>query len=127
MANGKLYALNVAGFGKLDGQLKRKLMTLKGQAKVVFDEMMLVRTPRSIPDIAKAVAGKLDTTQTDEKVVGYYVVSWRAQGVVNAFAGASVDDGSVDAAFEKMFAAVLVTDDSVEEDIEEDADEDEGE
>jgi DNA-binding transcriptional regulator LsrR (DeoR family) len=120
VANGKLYALNVDGFAKLDGQLKRKLMTLKGQAKVVFDEMMSNRTPRSIPDIAKAVAGQLQTTQTDEKVVGYYVVSWRAQGVVYAVAGNSVVDTDVDAAFEKMFAAVLVTDESVEEDIEED-------
>ena len=114
MANGKLYSLHVEGFGGLDGQLKRKLMNLKGQAKVVFEEMVRDRRPRSIPEIAKAVAGKFTTTQTDEKVVGYYVVSWRSQGIVRAFAQTQVTDESVDSAFEELVAKILEADDEQE-------------
>lgn len=107
---GKLYALNVAGFSKLDGTVRKQIVTMKGQAKVIFDELRLNRSPRTIASIAEAVDGKFETVQSTLKVVTYYIVKWRSEGVVAAF-GQSVDDASVDEAFDEIVAELTAEDD----------------
>lgn len=100
---GKLYALNVVGFPKLDGPVRKQVVSMKGQAKVIFDELKRDKTPRLIADIAAAVDGKFPTVQTTLKVVTFYIVKWRAEGIVLASA-ADVADESVDEAFEEILA-----------------------
>jgi hypothetical protein len=111
MANGKLYALNVDGFPKLDGKVRRSLAQFKGQAKLIFDEMSSNRQPRPVSEIAAAVEDKLETVQTAVKVVTYYVVRWRSEGIVTATVGGS-DDASGDAAFDKLFASLTAESDA---------------
>jgi hypothetical protein len=115
MANGRLYALNFEGFPKLDGKLKKQIVEFKGQAKIVFDAMALVRKPRSIVEIAKAVEAELVTTQTALKVVTFYVVKWRAEGIVKMYAAAA-DDASVEEAFDKLVASIAASDEDIDED-----------
>jgi hypothetical protein len=112
VANERLYALDVANFPKLDGKLKRRLMTMKGQARLVFEELDRVRTPRTIAEIAATIdVAALKSVQPAWKVVGYYVVTWKTQGVVAAYAPAETDDTSIDEAFAKMFPSEEVKSD----------------
>jgi hypothetical protein len=111
MANGKLYALNVDGFPKLDGKVRRSLAQLKGQAKLIFDEMASNRQPRLVSEIAAAIEDKLETVQTAVKVVTYYVVKWRSEGIVIATA-ANTDSESGDAAFDELYASLTAEPDA---------------
>jgi len=111
MANGRLYALNVDGFPKLDGKVRRSLAQLKGQAKLIFDEMASNRQPRPVSEIAAAIEDKLQTVQTAVKVVTFYVVKWRSEGIVTATA-ATEDNESADAAFAELFASLTAESDA---------------
>jgi hypothetical protein len=111
MANGKLYALNVEGFPGLDGKVRRSLGQLKGQAKLIFDEMASNRKPRLVAEIAGAIEDKLETVQTAVKVVTYYVVKWRSEGIVTAYAP-NADNESADAAFDELYASLTAESDA---------------
>lgn len=57
---------------------------LKGQAKIVYDELVANRTPRLGEDINK-VTGPLFTTRQDTlRVTLYYIIVFKGKGIVRA-------------------------------------------
>jgi hypothetical protein len=57
---------------------------LKGQAKIVYDELARVRTPRLAEDINKETRKKLVTRQDYLRVTLYYIIVFKGRGIVVA-------------------------------------------
>jgi len=105
MANARLYALDFDRLPKLEGKVKNYLLNLKGQAKIVFDDMRDNPKPRLAVEIEKSCGSKIETRQDVFRVVLYYILVFKSKGIVraylpeveneddNAFAGLIENDG----------------------------------
>lgn len=85
MAKARLYALDTDRISKLEGRAKNYVATLKGQAKIVFDDMAENATPRLAVDIEKSCGSKIVTRQDVFRVVLYYILVFKGKGLVRAY------------------------------------------
>jgi hypothetical protein len=63
---------------------KKYVSGLKGQAKIVYDELARVPAPRLAEDINKETRKKLVTRQDYLRVTLYYIIVFKGRGIVVA-------------------------------------------
>lgn len=76
----RMYAMN----SELTDAQKKYLAGLKGQAKVVAEELANNTEPRLAEDINKNTAPKLVTKQDELRVTLYYIIIFKGKGIVRA-------------------------------------------
>jgi hypothetical protein len=107
MANARLYALNrKATFETTDGKTKKYISNLKGQAKVIFDDLKNNPAPRLAKEVLKSCEGKFETTQDPFRVVLYYILVFKSRGFISVF------DPDVENESENAFAGVIPADEN---------------
>ena len=82
MATARYYALNAnvnSEFGK------KYVSNLKGQAKIVFEEMKNDATPRLATAINEKTEKLLKTRQDTLRVTLYYIIVFKGKGIVSSF------------------------------------------
>lgn len=80
MAKARLYSINPVAL-----ETRKKYVSgLKGQAKIVFDELMANREPRLAVEVEKACGSKLVTKQDTLRVVLYYIIVFKSKGLITA-------------------------------------------
>jgi hypothetical protein len=82
MAKARFYALNVNSKSEKG---EKYFSEIKGQAKVVFEEMQNDKNPRLATDIAEKCGHKIVTRQDILRVVLYYIIVFKTKGFVNSF------------------------------------------
>ena len=82
MAQARKYAINENAFS---GRGKKYFSTIKGQAKIVADDLFANREPRLAVEITKNCGAKIVTKQDTHRVVLYYVIIFKTRGFVSAF------------------------------------------
>lgn len=82
MAKARLYSLDTDAIDA--GKAKKYVAGLKGQAKIVYDELKANKEPRLAVDIEKACAAKIVTRQDTLRVVLYYIIVFKGKGLVKA-------------------------------------------
>lgn len=108
MARARLYSLNTDAVKNATGKTKEYLKNLRGQAKVVFDELARDTTPRLAVDINEKIHDKYFPVPRQEpfRITLYYIVVFRGKGIVkakeveevepeNAFAGILDENGNI--------------------------------
>lgn len=68
----------------LNADQKKYVGGLRGQAKVVWDELVRVKTPRLAEDINRETKKHLVTTQEFLRVTLYYIIVFKGRGVVKS-------------------------------------------
>lgn len=81
----RMYSLS----NELSDAQKKYVAGLKGQAKVVFDELENDKTARFAEDINKNCGPKLVTRQDTLRVTLYYIIIFKGKGIVKATEPAS--------------------------------------
>lgn len=76
----RLYSLA----SNLTPENKKYVAGLRGQAKIVYEELDRVRTPRLAEDINKETAKRLVTKQDFLRVTLYYIIVFKGRGIVVA-------------------------------------------
>jgi len=104
MANARLYAIDTDRLPKLEGKTKNYVANLKGQAKIVFDDMIGNTTPRLAVDIEKSCGSQIVTRQDVFRVVLYYILVFKSKGIVRAHLPA------IEAEPENAFAGLVESD-----------------
>jgi len=94
MAKARLYAVSPKATPSV-------VSKLKGQAKIVMDELLRDSTPRLATEV-DAVTGKLFKTRQDTlRVTLYYIIVFKGKGLVTAFEPVSPEDTSEETASEE--------------------------
>lgn len=81
MAKARLYSKKSE---ELSTSQKKYVANLKGQAKIVFDELAADTTPRLATDVEKACGSKIQTRQDTLRVVLYYIIVFKSKGLITA-------------------------------------------
>lgn len=103
MAKARLYSLNMEVVKNATGKTKSYVANLKGQAKIVFDEMRENQKPRLAVEIEKACGHKIQTRQDVFRVVLYYILVFKSKGIISTF------EPDVENENENAFAGVIPT------------------
>lgn len=85
MAKAKLYSLDFDRLKTLTGKTKNYVHEMRGQAKIVFDEMRDNPQPRLAVEIEKACKHLIVTRQDTFRVVLYYILVFKSKGLVKGF------------------------------------------
>lgn len=104
----RLYSLNFDGIKNLkDGKTKSYLSNMKGQARIVFDDMRDNPTARLATDITKSCGSKIQTRQDVFRVVLYYILVFKSKGLVKATEPENIEN-------ENAFAGIIPADENIE-------------
>ena len=105
MAKARLYAYNSDAVKNGDAKLRRYVGELKGQAKVVLDELRRNLKPRLAVEIEKTTPF-FETRQERFRVVLYYILVFKSKGIISTY------DPDVENEDENAFAGLIPTDEN---------------
>lgn len=92
MANARFYALN----SRADSPEGQKYFgAIKGQAKIVAEELRENLTPRLATEIEKNCGHKIVTRQDTLRIVLYYLIIFKGKGFVSALDEMPKENGEV--------------------------------
>lgn len=80
MAKAKCYALHLREDAK--PEIKKRVMNLSGQARLVFEELRKNRNPRLAQEITDAIGNKMVTVQDPNRVTVYYLMMFEKMGII---------------------------------------------
>lgn len=104
MAKAKLYSLDFDRLKSLTGKTKNYVNEMRGQAKIVFDEMRDNPKPRLAVEICDACKSKIVTRQDEFRVVLYYILVFKSKGIVKGYEP-FVDENESENAFAGLIPA----------------------
>jgi hypothetical protein len=104
VAKPKAFWLDLSVFPTLKAEIKKRILTLNGQALVVFNELRRDVRPRLAETITTAIGSKLETTQEPNRVILYYLMIFEKWGIVKATLSTSAVSGDIDKLFAEKFA-----------------------
>lgn len=93
MAKARFYSLN--NNANNDAKAKKYIAELKGQARIVFDELKNDTTPRLASEILEKCGEKIRTRQDVLRVVLYYIIVFKGKGFVSSFDTRPAENGEV--------------------------------
>ena len=92
MAKARLYSLNTEVIAA--GKAKKYVAELKGQAKIVYDDLRSVPEPRLAVDVEKSCGHRIVTRQDPFRVVLYYILVFKSKGIITVTEPAAEDTES---------------------------------
>ena len=110
MAYARMYALNVDAVKSAKGNLKNYLSQMKGQARIVFDDLREHPAPRLAKEIEKSCGHKIVTRQDVFRVVLYYILVFKSKGIISTFEPNVENENETE--IENAFAGIIPADEN---------------